>query len=107
MCLCLVRLAVQVPRVMATSFAWPSVLVKRDNTIIKPRTVVKCAWDQTFEGFLQELDVINKTVERVEISRKESFTDPVHIVPLDAPVTLCKQFDCSLCVFILLRLMQS
>ena len=43
--------------VMATSFAWPSVLVKRGNTVIKSRTVVKCTWEQIFGGLLQHLGV--------------------------------------------------
>ena len=43
--------------VMATSFAWPSVLVKRGNTVIKSRTVVKCTWKQIFGGLLQHLGV--------------------------------------------------
>ena len=85
---------------MATSFAWPSVLVKRGNAVVKSRTVVKCTWEQTFEGLLQHLGVVDETVEKVEISRNESFTDPVHIVPLDAPVSLCKQFDCLfVCIY--------
>lgn len=82
---------------MTTSFAWPSVL---GNAIIKFRTVVKCTWEQTFEGLLQHLGIVDETVKKVEISRNESFTDPIHIVPLGAPVSLYKQFDCLfVCIY--------
>lgn len=74
---------------MAISVVWLSALLKRG---IKPRTIMKCTWHQTFKGLFQELDKVEETVEKVEISRNESFTDPAHIVPLEASVMLCKLF---------------
>ena len=32
------------------------------------------------------------TVEKVQIASNEKFTDPVHVVPLDAPIIICDQF---------------
>ena len=55
---------------MATSFGWLSVLSKQGNSIIEPRTVVKCTWEQTFEGLLQHLDVVDENVEKVEILKE-------------------------------------
>ena len=37
---------------MATSSAWLSILVKRGQDIVKPRTVVKCSWEETFGALL-------------------------------------------------------
>ena len=63
--------------------------------MVRSRTVIKCEWNQSFGSLLEQLDGLEETIEKVEISKNESFMDPVHIVPLDAPVSLCKQFDCS------------
>ena len=53
--------------VMATSFAWPSILVKRGNTVIKSRTVVECTWEQTFGGLLQHLGVVSIIFNEIHI----------------------------------------
>ena len=79
---------------MATLSAWLSVLVKRGLEIVKPRTVVKCLREDTFGSLLEKLDVTNVSVEKVQIASNEKFTDPVHVVPLDAPVIICDQFKC-------------
>ena len=34
------------------------------------------------------------TITNIVIARNEKFTDPTHIVPADAPVILCEQFNC-------------
>ena len=33
-------------------------------------------------------------IEKVQIAANEKFTDPVHVVPIDAPVIICDQFKC-------------
>lgn len=48
----------------ASSFAWPSVIV------VKNRTIVKCDWSDNF-GFLLEKLGINETVAQVLISSNE------------------------------------
>ena len=90
---------------MATSFAWLSVLVKRGTSVVMSRTVLKCDWDQSFGSLLEQLDgLAEETIEKIEISKNESFVNPVHVVPVDAPVSLCKQFDCSfVCIHIAQR----
>ncbi len=34
---------------MASSFVWLSVLIKQNQQVIRPRTVAKCSWEDTFE----------------------------------------------------------
>ena len=79
---------------MATSAAWLSVLVKRRLDVIKPRTVVKCSWEDTFGSLLNKFNMTEVSIEKVQTAASEKFTDPVHIVPIDAPVSLCDQFKC-------------
>ncbi len=81
------------------SFAWLSVIVKSGLNVIHPRTIVKCNWDDRFCSLLTKLKYEQATVIKIEISRTEKFVDPVHIVPMDAPVILCEQFNCyNVCV---------
>ena len=38
-------------------------------------------------------------IEKIQISSTEKFVDPVHIVPVDAPVSLCEQSKCfNVCI---------
>ena len=38
-------------------------------------------------------------IEKIQISSTKKFVDPVHIVPVDAPVSLCEQFKCfNVCI---------
>ena len=61
--------------------------------------MLKCEWNQSFGSLLEQLDGLEETIEKIEISKNESFVDPV-----DAPVSLCKQFDCSfVCIHIAQR----
>lgn len=89
---------------MATSCAWLSVIVKRGQQVIHPRTIVKCDWDDRFCSLLVKLGgskYEETQVTKVQISRTEKFLDPVHVVPLDAPVILCEQFNCyNVCVYV-------
>ena len=80
--------------IMATSSAWLSILVKRGQDIVKPRTVMKCSWEEMFGALLDKLDLPETTIEKVHISANEKFIDPVHVVPIDAPVCLCDPFKC-------------
>ena len=80
---------------MASSFAWLSVLIKQNLKVIRPRTVVKCSWEDTFGMLLGKLEMqAEVTVEKVEICANDKFVD-AHIVPIDAPVRLTEQFKCS------------
>ena len=80
---------------MASSFAWLSVLIKHNLKVIRPRTVVKCSWEDTFGMLLGKLEMqAEVTVEKVEICANDKFVD-AHIVPIDAPVRLTEQFKCS------------
>ena len=51
--------------IMATSLAWLSILVKCGQDIVKPRTVVKCSWEETF----LVLYLINLTCQRQPLKR--------------------------------------
>ena len=89
---------------MATSFAWLSVLVKRGSNVVRSQSLFKCEWNQSFGSLLEQLDSLEETAERIEISKNESFVDSVHVTPVDALVSLCKQFDCSfVCIHITQR----
>ena len=63
---------------------------------------MKCSWEDTFGSLLENFDDLSdKSIEKIQISRNESFIDPVHVVPIDAPVSLCQQFICAnVCVYI-------
>ena len=68
---------------------------KKNQQVIRPRTVVKCSWEDTFEMLPGKLKMQAEiTVEKVEICANEMFVD-AHIVPIDAPVSLTEQFKCS------------
>ena len=72
---------------MAASAAWLSVLVKRGQEVVKPRCV-KCSWEDKFGTLLDQFDGMSEcTIEKIQISTNAKFTDPVHIVPIDAPVS--------------------
>ena len=77
---------------MATFSLWLSVLVKRRQEVVKPRTVVKCSWEDTFGLLLDKLDMTQVSIELVQIASNEKFSDPVHVIPIDAPVIICDQF---------------
>ncbi len=66
---------------MASSFAWLSVMIKQNQKVVRPRTVVKCSWEDTFEMLLGKLKMQAEiTVEKVEICSNEKFVD-AHVVP--------------------------
>ena len=69
-------------------------LVKRGQEVVKPRTVVKCSWEDTFGSLLDKLDMTQVSIELVQIAANEKFTDPVHVVPIDAPVIIYDQLKC-------------
>ena len=82
---------------MATSFAWVSVVVKCGQDVLCPRSVVKCSWDDKFGSLLTQVGGIGmeeRIMTKIIISKTEKFTDPTHIVPRDAPIILCEQFNC-------------
>ena len=64
------------------------------SVIVKLRIVVNCLWEDTFGSLLEMLDVTDVTIEKVQIASNGKFTDPVHVVPLDAPIIVCDQFKC-------------
>ena len=84
---------------MATSSAWVSVVVKSccGQRILFPRSIVKCSWDDRFGSLLVKIgghDMEGSTITNIVIAKTEKFTDPTHIVPADAPIILCEQFNC-------------
>ena len=89
---------------MATcSFARLSVIVKRGLSIILPRTVVKMEWDKNFGELVVAADpeLENEVVVKVTISANEHFVDPVHVVDLSAPVSVCNTFKCRfVCTYV-------
>ena len=88
-------------KMASSTIAWLSVLVKREQRVLKNRTVVKANWEDPFSSLLAETEFQTDLVSKVVISKHESFVDPVHTVPLDAPVLLCSQFNCLYVCFYL------
>ena len=43
---------------------------------------------------LDKLDMTQVCIELVQIASNEKFSDPVHVIPIDAPVIICDQFKC-------------
>ena len=88
-------------KMASSTIAWLSVLVKWEQRVLKNRTVVKANWEDPFSSLLAETEFQTDLVSKVVISKHESFVDPVHTVPLDAPVLLCSQFNCLYICFYL------
>ena len=81
--------------------AYLSVFCKRSETVVHPRTIVKCSWEDTFSEIVSKLDKIPEeaVVEKILISKSEKIVDPAHIVSLDTPVIVCEQFGCfNVCI---------
>ena len=88
---------------MAATFAWLSVVVKRAESVIKSREILKCSWTDTFGSLLLKYgsDLESERISHVVISKNEKFIDPCHRVPADAPVSLCDQFGCvNVCIYL-------
>ena len=85
----------------SSSIAWLSILVKRQQSVLQNRRVVKVNWEDPFSLLLAGTGFETELVSKVIISKHESFVDPVHTVPLDAPVILCSQFNCLYVCFYL------
>ena len=88
---------------MAVSSAWLSVLVKRAETVIKPREILQCSWTDSFASLLLKYgsDLQSERISHVVIALNEKFVDPCHRVPADAPLSLCDQFSCrNVCVYL-------
>ena len=72
--------------------AWPSVMVKRLQTVVKERIILKCFWDDSFGSLLLKFgcdDLEAETIHEAIISNNNKFIDPCHKVPIDAPVSVC------------------
>ena len=89
---------------MATSSAWVSVTVKCGQEVLCPWSVVKCSWDDNFGSLLTKvggIDMEDRTMTKIAISRTEKFVDPTHVVPPEAPIILCEQFNCfHVCLYV-------
>ena len=48
---------------------------------------MKCSCEDTFGVLFDKLD-IPETIDKVQISTNEKFTDPVHVVPIDVVFVL-------------------
>ncbi len=63
---------------------WLSVLIKQNQQVIRPRTVVKCSWEDTFEmlpGKSKMQAEITVEKGKVEICANKKFVD-AYIVPI-------------------------
>ncbi len=81
----------------ASSSAWVSVIVKRGSSTVVPWKIIKIGWDSNFGELLVAVDptLANDTINKVCISAKDTFLDPVHQSQLHSqPVTL------SLCFYL-------
>ena len=84
-------------------FLWPSVTVRCGLEVLINRRVVKADVGDTFYRLLEIIDssLMQRKVLRVIVSKNERFIDPVHEVPIDAPVILCEQYGSNICYHLL------
>ncbi len=71
---------------------WLSVLIKQNQQVIRPRTVAKCSWEDTFEM------MPGKSKMQAEITVEKGNMHlwmHIHSAYIDAPVSLTEQFKCS------------
>lgn len=84
-----------------SAFLWPSVSVKAPlDTFVVRRKVVKIESCSTFGDLLEKSagkKVEGQVVNKVLTCKNEKFVDPVHEVPLDAPIMLCEQYGTNVC----------
>ena len=69
--------------------------MKRDSTVVKGRSIVKCSWSDNFGILLEKVgsEFSAEVVIQVVISKSEKL-DTTHTVPLDAPVKLLETYGC-------------
>ena len=81
----------------ATFHEWLSV-VKRGVVVVKNRTIVKCSCEETFGLLVSKVapEFQEERVKRIVISTEEKFNS-VHEVSFDAPISVCKLFNCKHC----------
>ena len=67
---------------MASTYCWPSVLIKRGASLVVARKIVKAEYGWTFGYLLLLIDnaFSNEQVARVVVSKNDNFIDPVHEV---------------------------
>ena len=66
------------------------------------RKVVKIEWEKTFGELLEKIgkEYSEESVTKVAVCGNEQFIDPVHDVPLDGPVGLCRSFGMNVCYYL-------
>ena len=84
-----------------SSFDWISVVVKQGSSTILPRKIVTIGWDSNFGELLAAVDptLANDTINKVCISGKDSYLDPVHELDVTAPLSLCNTLNCLFVCF--------
>ena len=82
---------------------WLSIVIKR-GVVIKNRSIVKCFCEETFGCLVEKAapECKDDKVERIVISVTEKFMD-VHEVLSDAPVMICRMFNCKHCCIYLVN----
>ena len=95
-----------VPCAMAallSTFCWPSVTIKCGTQVLVRRKVVKAECEDTFGEVLERVDpsFVGNSVVRVVTSKNERFLDPIHEVPLNAPIILSEQYGNNVCYYLL------
>ena len=84
------------------STLWPSVSVRVGANVIISRRVMRCEPSDTFSDVLAKtgMCVGGRSVSRILLCKNEKFVDPVHEVPLDAPLVLCEQYGQNVCYYL-------
>ena len=72
---------------------------KSGATFAIRRKVVKIQWEKAFGELSEKVDkeCSEESVTKVAVCGNEQFTDPVHDVPLDGPVVLCRSYGMNVC----------
>ena len=79
-------------------YEWLSVVIKRGAVVVKDRSIVKCCCEETFDNLVRKVapKCKEEKIVRIVICATEKFVD-VHDVSSDAPVSICRIFNCKHC----------
>ena len=63
---------------------------------------MRCEPSDTFSDVLAKTGMCGggRSVSRILLCKNEKFVDPVHEVPLDAPLVLCEQYGQNVCYYL-------
>ena len=79
-------------------YEWLSIIIKRGAVVVKDKSIVICCCEETFDDIVGKVapEFKEEKIVRIVICATEKFVD-VHEVSSDAPVSICRIFNCKYC----------